>query len=155
MDKNLKKYENVWSVTSKVDRLYVERKGREGRGLINVEPCIREEENSSGFYVPNSEENLITGVSPADTTNTRGSITSVEFKKHKVKELKEKWTEKPMDGQLIRETTEKGDNEKTWQWLSRGHLKVETEALLFSTQEQAVRINCMKYHIDKTSESPL
>ena len=54
---------------------------------------------------------LFTRVSPADTINTRETITRVEFKKQKVKELKEKWSEKPMDGQFIRETTEKVDKE--------------------------------------------
>ena len=55
---------------------------------------------------------LFTGVSPADTINTRETITSVEFKKQKVKELKEKWREKPMDGQFIRKTTQKVDKEE-------------------------------------------
>ena len=41
-----------------VDRLHVKRKER-GTGLISVEQCIREEKNSLGFYVANSEENLI------------------------------------------------------------------------------------------------
>ena len=139
---------------SDVDRLYVKRK-EGGRGLISVERCIREEENSLGFYVANSEENLIRGVLAAETTNTRETITSVEFKKQKEKELKEKWSEKRMHGQFIRETTEKADQEKTWQWLSRGDLKVGAEALLCAAQEQAIRTNYMKYHIDKTSESPL
>ena len=58
-----------------------------GRGLISVEQCIREEENSLGFYVANSEENLNRGVSIAETINTRETITSLEFKKHKAKEL--------------------------------------------------------------------
>ena len=71
------------------DRLYVKRK-EGGRGLISVEQCIREEENSLGFYVANSEENLTGGVSAAETINTRETITSVEFKKQKAKELKEK-----------------------------------------------------------------
>ena len=112
--------------------------------MISVERCFREIENSLGFYVTNSEENLITGVFPADTINTRETITSVEFMKQKLKELKEKWKEKRLDGKFIRETMEKGDKEKTWQWLSRGHLKVETEAFLRFTQEQAVRIIYMK-----------
>ena len=43
------------------DRLYVKRK-EGGRGLISVERGIREEENSLGLYVANSEENLIRGV---------------------------------------------------------------------------------------------
>ena len=60
-----------------------------------------------------------------------------------------------MHGQFIRETMVKVDKEKTWQWLSRGDLKVGTEALLCAAQEQAIRTNYMNYHIDKTSESPL
>ena len=48
--------------------------------------------NSLGFYVAYSEKNLIRGVSAAETINTREIITSVEFKKHKAKELKEKWS---------------------------------------------------------------
>ena len=35
---------------SDVDRLHVKRK-EGGKGLISVEQCIREEENSLGFYV--------------------------------------------------------------------------------------------------------
>ena len=97
---------------SDADRLYVKRK--EGcRGLISVEQCIREEENSLEFYVASSEENLIRGVSTAETINTRETITSVEFKKQKAKELKEKRSEKRIHGQFIRETTEKVD-EKLW-----------------------------------------
>ena len=80
--------------------------------MISVERCIREEENSFGFYIANLEENLIRGVSAAETINTRGTITSAEFKKQKAKELKEKWSEKRMHGQFIRETTKKVDQEK-------------------------------------------
>ena len=65
---------------SDVDRLYGERK-EGGRGLISVEWCIRKEENSLGFYVANLEQNLIRGVSTAETSNTRETIPSVEFKK--------------------------------------------------------------------------
>ena len=54
---------------SDIDRLYVKRK-EGGRGLISVEQCIREE-NSLAFYVANSEENLIRGVSAAETIITR------------------------------------------------------------------------------------
>ena len=97
---------------SDVDRLYVKRK--EGnRGLINVEQCIREEENSWGFYVTNSEENLISGVSATETINTRETIMSLDFKKQKAKELKEKRSEKRMHGQFIREGTEKVDKKKS------------------------------------------
>ena len=97
---------------SDINRLSVKRKER-GRGLISVEQCIRREENGLGFYVANSEENLIRVVSAAETINTRETITSVEFKKQKAKELKEKWSEKQMHGQFIMETTEKVGKEKT------------------------------------------
>ena len=59
-----------------------------------------------------------------------------------------------MHGQFIRKTTEKVNKEKTLQWLSRGDLKVGTEALLCATQEQEIRTNYTKYHLDKTCESP-
>ena len=123
-----------------LDRLYVKRKGG-GRGLISVERCIREEENSLGFYVANQEENFIRGVSAAETINARETISSVEFKKQEAKEVKGKCGEKRMHGQFIRKTTEKVDKEKTWQWLSRGNLKVRTEALLCAKQDQATRTN--------------
>ena len=58
---------------SDVDRLYLKRK-EGGTDLISVERCIREEENSLGVYVANSEENLIRAVSAAETTNTRDYI---------------------------------------------------------------------------------
>ena len=47
------------------------------------------------------------------------------------------------------------DKDKTWQWLSKCDLKIGTEALLRAAQEQAIRTNYVKHHIDKTSESPL
>ena len=49
-----------------------------------------------------------------------------------------------MHRQFIRETTEKVDKEKMWQWLSRSDLKIGTEALLCAAQEQAIRTNYMK-----------
>ena len=58
-----------------------------------------------------------------------------------------------MHGQFIRETTEKVHKENVTMF--RGDLKVETEVLLCATQEQAIRTNCMKYRIDKTSVSSL
>ena len=97
---------------SDIDRLYVKRK-EGGRFLISVEQCIRRKENSLGFYVANSEENLARVVSAAETIDTKETITSVEFKKQKAKELKEKWSEKQMHGQFIMETTEKVGKENT------------------------------------------
>ena len=60
-----------------------------------------------------------------------------------------------MHGQFVREMPEKVDKNTTWQWLSRSDLKISTEAVLCVAQEQAIRTNYVKYHIDRTSESLL
>ena len=118
---------------SDVDRLYIKRK-EGGRGLMSVEHCVRVEENSLGFYVINSEENLIRGVSAAKTINTEDILTSGEFKKHIAQELKQNWSDKKMYGQFVREMPENVDRNKTWQWLSKCDLKIGTEALLCAAQ---------------------
>ena len=44
-------------------------------------------------------------------------------------------------------------DENLWQWLKNGQLKKETEGLITSAQDQALRT--IKYKIDKTGETPL
>ena len=82
---------------SDVDRLYIKKK-EGGKGLMSVERCVREEENSLGFYVANSEEKLIRGVAVAEIINTKDTVTSGKFKKQKTQELKQNWCEKKMHG---------------------------------------------------------
>ena len=60
-----------------------------------------------------------------------------------------------MHGDFVREIPEKVDKDKIWQWLSNSASKIRTEALLSATQEQAIRTNYVKHHIDKTIEDPL
>ena len=139
---------------SGVDRLYLKRH-EGGRGLISIEHCVRGEENSLGLYVMNSEEKLIQGIRTSGTIETEGTISKSEFKRQHVQELKQKWTEKRMYGKFIREMPEKVHKDKTWNWLVRSDLKVETEALLCAAQEQAIRTNYVKYHIDKSIDNPL
>ena len=139
---------------SDVDRLYLQRHGG-GRGLISIEHCVRGEENSLGLYVMNSVEKLIQGIRTSGTIETEGTISKSEFKRHNAQELKLKWTEKRMYGQFIREMPEKVDKDKTWNWLVRSDLKVETEALLCAAQEQAIRTNYVKHHIDKSTDDLL
>ena len=138
---------------SDVDRLYIKKK-EGGRVLISVESCVREEENSLGFYVANSEENLIKGVAAAETINTEDTVTSGEFKKQKAQELKQNCHEKKMYGQFIREMPKKVDKDKSWQWLSKSDLKIRTEAMLCAAQEQTVRTSYVKHHIDRPVKAP-
>ena len=46
---------------SDLDRLYVSRK-EGGRGLVSCESTIGSEENNLGWYLKNSNENLLQGV---------------------------------------------------------------------------------------------
>ena len=129
---------------SDVHRLYIKRK-EGGRGLKSVECCVRDEENSLGFYVANSEENLIKGVYAAETINTEDTVSSGEFKKKIGQERNQNWTEKKMYGQFVREMQENVDKNKTWQWLSKCDLNIGTEALLCAAQEQAIKL-CKALH---------
>ena len=49
---------------------------------------------------------------------------------------------------------ESTDNENTWVWLRKCDLKIRNEALISSAQEQAIRKNYVKYHIDECVDSP-
>ena len=83
MDRKSRKTMTIYGALhpkSDVDRLYIKRKERV-RGLASVERCVREEENSLGFYVANSEENLIRGVAAAKKISTEDTVTGGEFKK--------------------------------------------------------------------------
>ena len=71
---------------SDVDRLYIKKK-EGGRGLMNMERCLREEKNNLGFYVKNSKENQINGAAAAEAINTEDTITSGELKNRKHKNL--------------------------------------------------------------------
>ena len=59
-----------------------------------------------------------------------------------------------MHGQFFRDTDGKVDRKKSWLWLKNGDLKKGTEALLMAAQEQAIRTNYVKHHIDKSRDSP-
>ena len=47
------------------------------------------------------------------------------------------------------------DKERTWEWMRKSDLKVETEALICAAQEQALRTNVVKYNIAKAGSSTL
>ena len=89
----------------------------------------RQRRGKQFFYVAYSEENLIKGVAAVQTINTEDTVAGGEFKKQKAQELKQNWREKKMHGQFVRETPEKFDKDKTWQWLSKSDLKIGIETL--------------------------
>ena len=89
------------------------------------------------------------------TIKTEETVRPEEFKRMQINASEQAWKEKRMHGQYIRDMDENIDKDKTWGWLKNGDLKAGTEALICAAQDQALRTNYVKHHIDKTLESPL
>ena len=68
------------------------------------------------------------------------------------KNRKKKREEKQLHRCFNRQT-EKIILEKIWAWLRKEHLKKETESLLISAQNNALRTNCIKAKIDDTQRN--
>ena len=83
---------------SDIDRLYLKRK-HGGKGLISIETCVRLEENNLGLYVRESNEILLKG----GIVKTENLMEKEDFKKNSQNEVKNKWHEKRMYGQSVRE----------------------------------------------------
>ena len=137
---------------SDIDRLYVSRK-EGGRGLVSCESTIRSEENNIGWYLKNSNGNLLQGVKQVRVLKFKESVSKKDFKKSLNEKRVENWKEKEMYGQFIRDMPEGTDQEKSWLWLRKCDLKIPSEALICSAQEQAIGTNYVKYHIDKSVDS--
>ena len=139
---------------SDTDRLYLNRE-KGGRGLISCEGCVRSEENNLGWYVRNSVESLIRGVKLVNVMDTEDVVSKDEFKRRWMNNKEHGWKEKIMYGQFVRDMPESTDQKKTWEWLRKADLKIQTESLLCAAQEQALRTKYVKHNIDKSTESPL
>ena len=139
---------------SDMDRLYLKRK-HGGRGLISIETCVRSEENNLGLYVRESNKILLKGVKKVGIVKTENLMEKEDFKQNSQNEFKNKWHEKRIYGQFVREIPEETDKDLSWKWLVQSDLKEQTEATICAAQEQALRTNYTKNKIDKTSENPL
>ena len=53
-----------------------------------------------------------------------------------------------MYGQFVREMPETADDKETWSWLRKADLKVQTDAMLYAEQEQAIGANYVKPKIE-------
>ena len=111
--------------------------------------------NSLGWYVKQSKEPMLKVACMKATIKTEETVRLEEFKGMQINASEQAWKEKRMHGQYIRDMDENIDKDKTWGWLKNGDLKAGTEALICAAQDQALRTNYVKYHIDKTLESPL
>ena len=85
---------------------------------------------------------------------TENLMEKEDFEKNSQDEFKNKWHEKRIYGQFVREVPEEIDKDLSWEWLVESDLKVQTEATVCAAQEQALRTNYAKNKTDKTLENP-
>ena len=122
--------------------------------MINIETCLRSEENNLGLYVRESNEMPLKGVKKVCIVKTENLMEKEDFKKNNQNEFKNKWHEKRMYGQFVREMPEEIYKDLSWKWLVQSDLKVQTEATICAAHEQALGANYTKNKIDKTSKNP-
>ena len=65
---------------------------------------------------------------------------------------KQKWEGKQLYGRFKRQINNIS-HQKSWTWLRKGNLKCETESLLITAQDNAIRTNHIKARIDKTQQN--
>ena len=137
---------------SDVARLYFPRK-EGGRRLISVAECVEKESKSLHGYLTDGQEWMLKAAwEEKVTVDTTEPLE--DYKKRVYEEKVRDWKDKPLHGVFVRDTKEIAP-EESWKWLRNGYLKKETERLICAAQEQALRTNPVKSHIDKTNDSPL
>ena len=117
--------------------------------------CVRLEENNLGLHMRGSNEMLLKGVKKVGIVKTENLMEKEDFKKNSQNEFKNKWHEKRMYGQFVREMPEEIDKDLSWKWLVQSDLKMQTEATICAPQEQALRTNYTNNKIGKILENPL
>ena len=103
----------------------------------------------------NSLEVLLQGVRATSVIRSEETVSKDEFKTSWNNDKLNSWKEKRLQGQFVREIPETTYVKESWSWLRKADLKIQTGVLICAGQEQALRANYVKYHIDKTVESPL
>ena len=63
-----------------------------------------------------------------------------------------KWTEKRMFEKCLRDMPHTTDQDKTWSRLKKLDLTDETEGSIYAAQEQVLRLNYIRHHIDGKAE---
>jgi hypothetical protein len=134
---------------SDVDRLYLPRKAG-GRGLLQIRQTVEEEKRALNDYIKNSTQSALKEVAKEDLLQVQGS--KKEYRAEELRNRQERWQSKALHGQYLKDIEGKVDSDNIWNWLTNGELKKETEGFLLAAQDQALRTNAIKAHIDGTSD---
>ena len=73
--------------------------------------CVRLVEKNLGLYVRGSNEMLLIGIKKVSIVQTENLMEKEDFKKNSQNEFKNKWHEKRMYGQFVREMPEEIDKD--------------------------------------------
>ena len=132
------------------ERLYLPR-SEGGRELLSIEDCVNDGRKNLALYDLRSNEKLI--IASATELKLKKFIIAPNRQERRKQRLTE-WKEKSLDFQFLKEI-EGTDDGHSQEWLKRSEIKRETETLMCAALEQALRVNTIKYSIDKTSDTPL
>ena len=132
---------------SDVDRLYLPRQTG-GRGLLQVKQTVEEEKRALNDYIKNSTENYLKEVAKEEILKVQEI--KKEYHKQEINTRKERWQDKALHGQYLKDIEGKVDCDNTLNWLTNGELKKETECFIMAAQDQALLTNTIKTKIDKT-----
>ena len=116
-----------------VDRLYLQR-CEGGRSLLGLEDCVQVEVHSLEKQLSTSKEEILKEVirSRVIENNKCGRSKEEVHKEHR-----EKYEQKPLQGQF-RKATEEVRSKRSWDWLKNSYLEKETESTVVAAQDQAL-----------------
>ena len=86
--------------------------------MISCETHIRSEENRLGWEIEKAVEPLLVQVRERKVIKTDSCMQTEQYKKKEVEEREQRWMEKKIYGQFIKERVDDVDKEKMWTLLS-------------------------------------
>jgi hypothetical protein len=142
----------AFNMNGDVDRLYVKR-NRGGKGLLQIEQVVHEEECALGEYMKKAKEDwlirIVTKEQILETTETKSS-----YRDRVTQNRMQRWRNKKLHGQFLQQAEQIIDEEESMRWLEDGYLKKETESLLMAAQERALRTRKIMHDIDHRNVDP-
>ena len=135
-----------------VERLHLPRsKGRSG--LVSIEDCVNDERKILALYALRINEKLIIA---ATIELKLKNFINVQYRQERRKQRLTEWKEKALHGQFLREIESTNDGSR-WDGNSwnEGNSSVKQKALLCAALKESLRVNAIKYSIDKISDTLL
>ena len=111
--------------------------------MLQVRQSVEEEECALSHYVSDSTEPAMKEVNKEGLL--KPSETKSKYRQEVLNERERKWRAKALHGQYLKDTEDKIDKAKTWQWLTNEEMKKETESLILAAQEKALMTNTIKF----------